>query len=118
MKLLTEPPPPAVGRLDYIARQSLLCQEPIDRLWGYLNGVGLMMPSDDIRAGNPPTNPELLEILPASSFAIILHVEHMLRLICNSRTYQLSVGSHDWNRDDTINYFARHTTPSPSRSIV
>ncbi|MCA9157604.1 MAG: DUF1549 domain-containing protein, partial [Planctomycetales bacterium] len=81
----------------------------VNRLWGYLNGVGLMMPLDDIRAGNPPTNPELLEHLTSEFIRSSFDVEHILRLICNSRTYQLSVGSHDWNRDDTINY--SHATP-------
>ncbi|MFO1065656.1 MAG: DUF1553 domain-containing protein [Pirellulales bacterium] len=27
-----------------------------------------------------------------------------MRLICNSRTYQLSVAANDWNQDDSINY--------------
>src|SRR5690606_26063500 len=30
----------------------------VNRIWGYLLGVGLIEPIDDIRAGNPPTNPE------------------------------------------------------------
>ncbi|MCA9134887.1 MAG: DUF1553 domain-containing protein, partial [Planctomycetales bacterium] len=76
----------------------------VNRLWGYLTGVGLMMPLDDIRAGNPPTNPELLEHLSQEFLRTDFDVEHMLRLICNSRTYQLSVGSHRWNADDTLNY--------------
>ena len=35
----------------------------VNRLWGYLLGVGIIEPIDDIRAGNPPTNPELLDRL-------------------------------------------------------
>ena len=35
----------------------------VNRLWGYLFGVGIIEPIDDIRAGNPPTNPELLDRL-------------------------------------------------------
>src|SRR5262249_24748389 len=31
-------------------------------------------------------------------------VRHMMRLICQSRTYQLSVGANRWNEDDQINY--------------
>ncbi len=81
----------------------------VNRLWGYLNGVGLMMPLDDIRAGNPPTNPELIEHLTKEFIGSDFDIEHMLRLICNSRTYQLSVGAQDWNRDDAINY--SHATP-------
>ena len=81
----------------------------VNRLWGYLNGVGLMMPLDDIRAGNPPTNPELLDHLTEEFIASGFDIEHVLRLICNSRTYQLSVAAQEWNRDDAINY--SHATP-------
>jgi len=35
----------------------------VNRLWGYLFGVGIIEPVDDIRAGNPPSNPELLDYL-------------------------------------------------------
>src|SRR5690606_21380721 len=35
----------------------------VNRLWGYLFGRGIIEPIDDIRAGNPPTNPELLDYL-------------------------------------------------------
>ena len=35
----------------------------VNRLWGYMTGRGIIEPLDDIRAGNPPTNPELLDYL-------------------------------------------------------
>ncbi len=76
----------------------------VNRLWGYLTGVGLVMPLDDIRAGNPASNPELLEHLSQEFVRTNFDVEHVLRLICNSRTYQLSVATNEWNRNDTINY--------------
>jgi hypothetical protein len=31
-------------------------------------------------------------------------VRHMIRLICKSRTYQLSIATNQWNRDDDQNY--------------
>ena len=37
----------------------------VNRMWGYLFGVGIIEPIDDIRAGNPPSNPELLDRLTA-----------------------------------------------------
>ncbi len=76
----------------------------VNRLWGYLTGTGLMSPLDDIRAGNPPTNPELLEHLTSEFIRSGFDTEHVLRLICNSRTYQLSVGTSKWNADDSLNY--------------
>lgn len=76
----------------------------VNRLWGYLTGTGLMSPLDDIRAGNPPTNPALLEHLTQEFIRSGFDTEHVLRLICNSRTYQLAVGTNKWNQDDSINY--------------
>ncbi|WP_425619429.1 DUF1549 and DUF1553 domain-containing protein [Anatilimnocola sp. NA78] len=75
-----------------------------NRLWGYLFGVGIIEPIDDIRAGNPPTNPELLDALTTDFVKSGFDVQHMLRTICKSRTYQLSVKTNKWNEDDGINY--------------
>ncbi|TWU55726.1 DUF1549 domain-containing protein [Rubripirellula reticaptiva] len=76
----------------------------VNRLWGYLLGVGLIEPIDDIRAGNPPTNPELLDHLSKTFVDSHFDVAHMLRTICNSRTYQLDVAVNPMNQDDRLNY--------------
>jgi hypothetical protein len=76
----------------------------VNRMWGYLMGVGLIDPLDDIRAGNPPSNPELLKWLTQEFVQSGFDVRHIQRLICKSRTYQLSVATHRWNADDKINY--------------
>jgi WD40 repeat protein/mono/diheme cytochrome c family protein len=76
----------------------------VNRLWGYLFGVGIIEPIDDIRAGNPPTNPELLDYLTDEFIRSRFDVQHMLRLMCTSRVYQLSVETSKWNADDKINY--------------
>ncbi len=76
----------------------------VNRMWGYLTGTGIIEPIDDIRAGNPPTNPELLDYLTKEFIAKGFDTQYLIRTICKSRTYQLSVRSHKWNNDDTINY--------------
>ncbi|MCA8985040.1 MAG: DUF1553 domain-containing protein [Planctomycetaceae bacterium] len=76
----------------------------VNRLWGNLFGVGIIEPIDDIRAGNPPTNPDLLDYLTAEFVASDFNVRHMIRLICQSRTYQLSMVTNPWNEDDQINF--------------
>ncbi|HUG70627.1 MAG TPA: DUF1549 domain-containing protein, partial [Pirellulaceae bacterium] len=76
----------------------------VNRLWGYLFGVGIMEPIDDIRAGNPPTNPELLDHLTQEFIKSNFNVRHVINLICKSRTYQLSLATNRWNEDDTVNY--------------
>jgi hypothetical protein len=76
----------------------------VNRLWGYLFGVGIIEPLDDIRAGNPPTNPELLDYLTDEFIKGGFDVRKIVRLICTSRTYQLSVETGKWNADDKVNY--------------
>lgn len=76
----------------------------VNRLWGYLLGVGIIEPLDDIRAGNPATNPELLEYLTKEFIKSNFDVRNIMRLICKSRTYQLSVETNKWNEDDKVNY--------------
>ena len=82
----------------------------VNRLWSYFLGVGLIEPVDDIRAGNPPTNPELLARLTEEFVDTGFDVRHVMRLICRSRTYQHSIASDRWNENDSLNYshaFAR-----------
>ncbi|MBM4090504.1 MAG: DUF1553 domain-containing protein [Planctomycetes bacterium] len=76
----------------------------VNRLWGYLLGVGLIEPLDDIRAGNPPTNPELLEHLTQEFIRGGFDARTVIREICQSRTYQLSITTHAANDDDKINF--------------
>ncbi|MDH3716948.1 MAG: DUF1549 domain-containing protein, partial [Planctomycetota bacterium] len=76
----------------------------VNRLWGYLFGVGIIEPIDDIRAGNPATNPELLDYLTGQFVQSGFDVRQMFALICKSRTYQLSFQSNRWNEDDRLNY--------------
>jgi WD40 repeat protein/mono/diheme cytochrome c family protein len=76
----------------------------VNRLWGYLLGVGIIEPLDDIRAGNPPTNPELLDYLTDEFIKSGFNVRHVMRLIATSRTYQLSVATNSFNADDRTNF--------------
>ena len=76
----------------------------VNRLWGYLFGTGIIDPIDDIRAGNPPTNPALLDHLTRSFVAGGFDMRRVLTEICTSRTYGLSVDATKWNDDDRINY--------------
>ena len=75
-----------------------------NRIWGYLTGTGLIEPLDDIRAGNPPTNPELMDYLTKQFVGGGFDVRKLMAEICKSRTYQLSIESNQWNADDTQNY--------------
>jgi hypothetical protein len=73
-------------------------------------GRGLVDPVDDMRETNPPSNPELLDALALDFTKSKYDVKHLLRTICNSRTYQLSSEPNEYNKHDKQNharYYAR-----------
>ncbi len=76
----------------------------VNRLWAYLLGVGLIEPIDDLRAGNPPSNPALLDRLAREFMEHQFDVRHMLRTICQSRVYQQTLETNSWNADDELNF--------------
>ena len=90
----------------------------VNRVWGYLMGRGLIEPIDDIRAGNPPTNPELLDYLTTEFVHSGYDMRHLHRIICKSRTYQLSSRANKWNEDDKLNY--SHALPKrlPAETLL
>src|SRR5262249_23763609 len=115
-KLLGGPPLPlAPGDdprhklVDWMAQPSnpFFARAFCNRIWGHLMGRGLVEPVDDLRATNPPSNPELLDGLAREFVAHRFDVKHLIRTICNARTYQLSSIPNDSNRRDRQNH-ARH----------
>ena len=61
-----------------------------NRVWAWLLGRGIIHEPDDIRDGNPPSNPELLAYLEKELVACRYDLKHLYRLILNSNTYQFS----------------------------
>jgi hypothetical protein len=76
----------------------------VNRMWSYLLGVGIIEPVDDIRAGNPPTNPQLLDRLTEEFVKSNFNVQELIKTICKSRTYQHSIATNAFNKDDDVNY--------------
>jgi hypothetical protein len=75
-----------------------------NRIWSYFYGRGIIDPVDDIRASNPPSNPELLDALTTLFIESGWDLRSLMTTICKSRTYQLSISKNKWNEDDTINF--------------
>ncbi|MEX2026430.1 MAG: DUF1553 domain-containing protein, partial [Pirellulaceae bacterium] len=61
----------------------------VNRYFGYLLGRGLVEPIDDLRSTNPPTNPALMDALVKQFVDCKFDVKQLMRLIMNSRLYQL-----------------------------
>lgn len=81
----------------------------VNRVWFHLNGKGIVDPVDDFRDSNPSANDELLDALAKDFVAHKFDMRHVVRTICNSRTYQLSAQTNETNRDDN-KYFSHATT--------
>ncbi len=75
-----------------------------NRYWKHFFGRGLVDPEDDMRVTNPPTHPALLSALEAHVIESRFDLKSLVRLICNSRTYQLSSVPNEHNAEDRQNY--------------
>jgi hypothetical protein len=60
------------------AENEYFAKSYVNRIWSYLLGVGFIEPVDDIRAGNPPTNPELLDRLTREFIDHDFDVQHLV----------------------------------------
>ncbi len=80
-----------------------------NRIWSYFFGKGIIDPPDDIRASNPPSNPALLEALTKDLVDHNFDLQYLMRTIVNSRTYQSSIETNEWNAADRDNF--SHAVP-------
>jgi hypothetical protein len=71
-----------------------------NRYWKHFLGRGLVEPEDDMRVTNPPSNPELLDVLALQLTESKYDLKNLIRSICNSRTYQLDSEPNGGNLKD------------------
>ncbi|MEZ6141281.1 MAG: DUF1553 domain-containing protein [Zavarzinella sp.] len=83
----------------------------VNRVWFHLFGKGIVDPVDDFRESNPPSNEELLNALAADFAKNKFDMQHLIRTIVLSTTYQLSAKPNATNADDS-RYFSR-SIPRP-----
>lgn len=79
----------------------------VNRIWADLMGIGMVDPVDDLRATNPPSNPELLDALAAHFRAVNYDPKKLLKTIFASQIYALSSAPNATNVGDYRN-FSRH----------
>lgn len=75
-----------------------------NRYWKHFFSRGLVEPEDDMRATNPASNPELLQALATHFVESKFDLKDLVRLICNSTTYQLSSLPNEHNGNDRQNH--------------
>ena len=72
----------------------------VNRLWKHFLGNGLVEPVDDLRATNPPSNLALWNLLNREFVQSNFQLKQVMRIILNSRTYQLSSATRESNVRD------------------
>lgn len=80
-----------------------------NRIWYQIMGRGIVDPIDDFRSTNPPVNPELLEALTKEFVESNFSIRDLMRVIMNSKVYQLSSTTNGTNADDELLF--SHTVP-------
>ena len=75
---------------DWITSHPRFAKVQANRIWSNLVGQPLVDPIDDVRETNPASNPELLHFLSKELIESGFDQKHLIRLITNSITYQLS----------------------------
>jgi hypothetical protein len=76
----------------------------VNRYWKHFFDRGIVEPEDDMRATNPPSNPELLEALSQHFIHSGFDLKDLVRTICQSTTYQLSSLPNEYNLKDKQNF--------------
>jgi hypothetical protein len=76
----------------------------VNRYWKHFMGRGLVEPEDDLRVTNPPSNPELLDALAKHFVDSGYDMKSLIRVIVQSKSYQLDSDAIDENLGDRRSY--------------
>jgi hypothetical protein len=90
----------------------------VNRVWRHFMGVGLVEPVDDLRPSNPPSNPELWAVLNREFVSSKFDLKHLMRLILNSRVYQLSAATRPANAADARFYSHYYARRLPAEAML
>jgi hypothetical protein len=72
----------------------------VNRYWGILTGRGIVQPMDDFGENNPPSHPEILDLLAKDFMANGYDVRRLLRILTSSYAYQASSRVPSSHRED------------------
>jgi hypothetical protein len=86
------------------AKNPFFARAVANRYWAHFFGRGIVDPLDDMRVTNPPSNPELLDVLAQDLVEHKYSLKHLVGTICKSRTYSLSSTPNEFNKNDKQAY--------------
>jgi hypothetical protein len=90
----------------------------VNRLWSYYFGRGIIHPVDDMRATTPESVPGLLDALAKELTDHKYDIKHVIRLILNSKTYQISSIPNESNQQDDRFFSHFMAKPMPAQVLL
>lgn len=90
----------------------------VNRVWAHFFHVGLVEPVDDLRASNPPSNPDLWKALVKEFVGKKFDRKHLVRTILNSRAYQLASATTPGNAKDQRFYSHYYVRRLPAEVLL
>jgi hypothetical protein len=96
----------------------LFAKSVVNRYVSYLLGRGLVDPVDDLRATNPPSNPELMDALAKRFVNSGFDLKQLIRVIMASRLYQLDSQPTRANASDQCFYSHYHVKRISAEALL
>lgn len=90
----------------------------VNRYWKHFFGRALVEPEDDIRPTNPASHPALLDGLAERFVESGYDLKALVRLLCNSRAYQLDSEPLPENEADEQNFARFHPRRLPAEALL
>lgn len=109
---------PRVALVDWMIDNENFSGAMVNRLWKHFFSVGLVEPVDDLRTSNPPSNPELWKVLNDEFRGHNFDVRHIVRLILNSRAWQLDSANTPENELDSKYYSHYYAKRLPAEVMM
>lgn len=97
---------PRVALVDWMTQPDnpFFARALVNRYWKHFMGRALVEPEDDLRITNPPSNPDLLDGMANHFVESGFDLKALVRLICQSETYQRSSDPLSENLEDRRSY--------------
>ena len=86
-------------------------QAIVNRIWKHFMGRAFVEPIDGFGEENPPTNPDLLKWLANDFVSHGYDLQHLMRTILNSETYQRTSQTNENNKNDQRYYSHAYVKP-------
>ena len=83
----------------------------VNRIWKHFMGRAFVEPIDGFGEENPPTNSELLDWLAEDLVIHDYDLQHLMRTLLNSETYQRTSETNKSNKDDEQYYSHAYVKP-------